>query len=228
MNKWLIGFLAAVMLLTMGPIIAAEDKPKPYLAVFGSAELMDKFWEKYHPDLVMKTTQFEGIDVFLQTVAANAGKRDIVLDFECHGSPTTFMLYLEDRPDGSYDMANMGWLIEKVNRYLGSRNPTVIMESCYSRCVYQRSLKSKFNHEEDDIHIYNWDKPVTFKVMGIGRTVNYNQFVYAQYYYGIYYRIEDLRLSTGKKLSPPLIMTTEEENKMKAVYWMLELYGIAK
>lgn len=220
--------LVTSFILSTAPV-QVEDKE--YVAVFGSKRLSTfeqplgvkhNLWDEYYPtDYILYSEEFEDLDVFLATVRRNAGNRPIVIDIECHGDPMDGLLHLESHEDGSDDAASMGYLVKKIDHYLGDKDVTVTLEACFSRFIMESSLDPAIEVETPLFHIAKFNKPIDFPIYGIGLIPNYNNFIYAQYEAGIDFRIEDLRRYRHKPVEPVHFLTDKEDADINEAYTIL-------
>lgn len=197
----MIRFLSLTIICLLLWIIAVKVESKeqrPYfVAVFGTPGI-DKLmgWDKVKPDKMTITGEWEAFDKFLIETRKEAKGRPILLDIECHGIADTGMLELEYscfQGKEHTDDASVGYVVGKIDKYLGNTNVEVCLEACYSQICIQRSLKSKAFIESDDFHVSSFDKPIKFPIWGIGRCVNWNNTVCLQILYNRKSHVFDIR-----------------------------------
>jgi hypothetical protein len=223
----LISLLLAISCTFILSSEANSSDKSPYIAVFanpGTKRLSG--WDKVKPNFYVESGDWENLDPFLEDVKRKAGRRPLIIDIECHGSPVTGMLVIQYSSFGrdQSDTASMGYVMKKIMaRFKDKKNLEVCLEACHSSVCWDKSLNLGATIESEDFHVDSPKEPVPFPVYGVGPTVNVNNFVITQRLVNIRPFFYDLRTYTEGK-EPEL--SKESQDAIVAAFRMLYLWGI--
>jgi len=160
----------------------------PYTAVFCNPG-MEFIWPGFHPDYLMVAFTWDEFDGFLRKVKKESHNRPIELCIQVHGTPKGLHLQYEDYKSGETvdDTVTMGYLVNHVERYIGSKNVVLLVESCFGGAAYKNTIRG--NQEGE-----NCNHVPQFPIYGgTYNHMNVNNLVYLQYKTKVRRFFKDLR-----------------------------------
>jgi hypothetical protein len=223
----LLSLLLAVSCAFLLSSEANSSDSKPYIAVFanpGTKRLSG--WDKVKPNFYVESTDWENLEPFLKDVKTKAGRRPLIIDIECHGSPVTGMLVIEYSSFGRNqdDTASVGYVVKKImTEFKGKDNLEVCLEACHSSVCWDRTLVNGAYVESEDFHVDSATDLVPFPVYGVGNTVNVNNMIIIQRILNIRPFFYDLRKAEAGK-EPDI--SEESSNAVVAAFRMLYFWGV--
>jgi hypothetical protein len=179
--------LVALCLALVQPVYSKSSDE--YLAVFSTRDfnVVADDWDQYEPNVYKSTTRWDEFEPFLKQVREETKKgQKVLLDLQTHGSEKFAIC---KRQGGSidprdWDERTAGWVFGKIDKYLGDRDLTVLMEACFGGYVYNTT-----------IHQDGYDHIPTYPIYGnIDTCRGWNNCVFLQYYHHFKVTMVDLRM----------------------------------
>lgn len=162
----------------------ASTEKKPYLAVFCNPGNFVLSWVHYKPDLIYTACDWNQLDDFLKLAKERAHGRHIDLDIEAHGSRYLTLQYMDNCTGTPVTKhATMGYVLNHVEKVLGTKNFTLIFEACYGGYVYKHTIRDNKPAEAgEDVLIEDHKGVPTYPIFGGSYScMNINNFIYLQY-----------------------------------------------
>jgi hypothetical protein len=214
MRNMIKNFLIITTLLTQLLVPSSAGEVKHYLAVY-TMPGQTLMWEKVHPDLLVESSSYADLPVFLEVVRQQAGNRPIDLDLDMHGNDFGVALYADNNTPET--CASVGYLCNQIDSHLDPNNVTVFLESCYSG----RALHNTLDGNSRLAGKYYQDHPLmpVYPIYGVGaRTVSCGNMIYLQYRAEVSVFYEDIRHWKNDDLPQE-----EDPDKSATTPWMIIL-----
>lgn len=217
MKSLLIALLLS--LFTMLPACA-----KDYVAVFSSGDFGVEDWRDIDTSIVVGVHNWCPLEAFLQSVKQQSNGSPIVLDFQVHGSPDGTLSIQAGHINGHpfYFDATMGYVLNRVDKILGSQVKAVIFESCFGSTVYKKSIRNNtVNHYSSRVLVEDHPGIPSYPVYGTtGSYVGYNNFVFLQYLKNTKFDFIDMR-ECDKGYTPKPVVTEGPTFERNAQYFAI-------
>lgn len=205
MRKTIIAAICGVMLLTATLMTSVRSQmmqqPKPFVAVFCSQEFEWVWVEKHQPDkLEVADEGWSEFEKFCKDVKKEANGRPIVIDLMVHGNDSGLAVTVPPFAQ----VTSMGYVVNTIEKNVGTKNITVLLEACFSGSAYYYTIRNQDRAKP----LLNHAGVPAFPIYGVGSGFsNYGNTVYLQWLYGSQGYFEDLRNYEYKK---PLIHEIED------------------
>lgn len=190
--RYLVSMIIA-LIMSMNIAWTAPKPPKPFLAVFASADMPPSDWNRLSPDLYIRTGTWDAFPMFLEDVKTWSKGKPVVLDVQVHGSEDGCSLWCgQMNTQHFYDTVTLGYIISKIEKTVGT-NVVVCLESCYGGNVYKKTIRG--NKNTDSKRVVNYEGVPKFPIYGVsGAYSGWNNLVYRQYYFNTHLDFIDLRV----------------------------------